>query len=165
MKTAHPLLFGKYATKTLNSALQNMWRTLQSKINARVARGQQVLNNYSGGLQTLDESTSYVLAEVSKYVPRALAKEEDTIADAVSLLSMDNDYITAGSHTSCFKSGIAGRSQAARDNFLSPSKKKKSYYGNTTMALPFLLDEWDDSMGRPRISVQIHVLSGVDSVN
>ena len=41
MKAAHPLLFGKYATRTLNSALQNMRKALQNEISARVTRGQQ----------------------------------------------------------------------------------------------------------------------------
>eukprot|EP00957_Ditylum_brightwellii_P184862 14079501-Ditylum_brightwellii.AAC.1 len=84
-----------------------MWKTLQNKVNARVTCGQQaclttVLNHYSG-LQNLDVSASYVSAEDSNYVPNTFAKEEDTLADIVSLLLMDNDYSTAGNHTSCFK--------------------------------------------------------------
>eukprot|EP00957_Ditylum_brightwellii_P162156 12346162-Ditylum_brightwellii.AAC.1 len=59
--------------------------------------------NFSGGLQNIDAS-SYVSAEDSDYVPGAFVKEEDTLADAVSLLLMDDDYSTAESHTSCFKS-------------------------------------------------------------
>lgn len=37
---------------------------------------------------------------------------------------------------------------------------KQRIHGNTQAGLPFLLDMWRDSAGRPRISVQVHLLSG-----
>eukprot|EP00957_Ditylum_brightwellii_P211547 15366305-Ditylum_brightwellii.AAC.2 len=41
----YPLHFGKYATKTLSSAVQNLQKTMQNKVNARLKLGQQVLQN------------------------------------------------------------------------------------------------------------------------
>eukprot|EP00957_Ditylum_brightwellii_P209328 15361230-Ditylum_brightwellii.AAC.1 len=92
-----------------------MQKALQNEINARVTHS---------GLQNLDVLASYVSAEDSNYAPGVFTEEEDTFADVVSLLSMDNDYSAAGSHISCFKLVIAGRIKTARDNFLSPPKKK-----------------------------------------
>eukprot|EP00957_Ditylum_brightwellii_P133638 10188820-Ditylum_brightwellii.AAC.1 len=47
-----------------------------------------------------------------------------------------------------------------------PTKRnKKKFHGSTSMNLMFVLDEWTDSMGKSRISVQLHVPSGGDSTS
>jgi hypothetical protein len=87
---------------------------------------------------------------------------EEDLSDAVSLLSMQDNFSCADSKVSSFGSVLAGRSQAARDNLMSPSKKK-SYRGTTEMVLPYLLDEWTCSMGKSRISIQVQIPSGNDA--
>ena len=87
---------------------------------------------------------------------------EEDLSDAVSLLSMQDNFSCADSKVSSFGSVLAGRSQAARDNLMSPSKKK-SYCGTTEMVLPYLLDEWTCSMGKSRISIQVQIPSGNDA--
>jgi hypothetical protein len=56
--------------------------------------------------------------------------------------------------------------QVGRDGFKSPTKKEMSgskvQHRNTTVSLPYVVDLWCDSKSQARVSVQVHMLSGVD---
>eukprot|EP00957_Ditylum_brightwellii_P085483 6502017-Ditylum_brightwellii.AAC.1 len=71
----------------------------------------------------------------------------------MSMLSMNDDASYGGQFTS-FQSVLAGKSYATRDNKASSSKGRGVYYGSTTMILLYIVDDWDDSMGRGCISIQ-----------
>eukprot|EP00957_Ditylum_brightwellii_P208034 15355588-Ditylum_brightwellii.AAC.1 len=77
---------------------------------------------------------------------------KDDLSVDVSMLSM-NDNACYGSQFTSFQSVLVGRSCAARDNKASSSKGNGMYYSSTTMMLPFIIDTWDDLMGRGCISI------------
>eukprot|EP00957_Ditylum_brightwellii_P040767 3086006-Ditylum_brightwellii.AAC.1 len=90
-----------------------------------------VLQNYSN-TGDFGAASSYISAEDSTYVPG----DDDDLSDAVSLLSMNNDYSTAASHVSCYSSIVSGQSQASRYNMMYPTKRnKKDFHGSTSMNL------------------------------
>jgi len=103
------------------------------------------------------EMGTYVSAEDSDFYPG-----DDDLSDAVSMLSMNDNASSYGSDLTSFQSVFAGRSCAARDNKASSSKGRGMYYGSSTMMLPYVVNTWDDSMGRGRISAQVHAPSGID---
>eukprot|EP00957_Ditylum_brightwellii_P024655 1863160-Ditylum_brightwellii.AAC.1 len=70
---------------------------MQNKISARVTCGYQVLQNYSN-TGDLGAASSYILAKDSTYLPG----DDNDLLDAVSLLSMNDDYSTAASQASCY---------------------------------------------------------------
>eukprot|EP00957_Ditylum_brightwellii_P143156 10907498-Ditylum_brightwellii.AAC.1 len=88
---------------------------------------------------------TYVSAEDPDFLPG-----KDDLSDAVLMLSM-NDNANYGS-----------RSCAARDNKASSSGGKGMYYGSSTIMIPYIVDTWDDLMGRGSISIQVHAPSGID---
>eukprot|EP00957_Ditylum_brightwellii_P093926 7153034-Ditylum_brightwellii.AAC.1 len=47
----------------------------------------------------------------------------------------------------------------------STKRNKKDFHGSPNMKLMFVLEEWTDSMGKSRISVQLQVPAGSDSAS
>eukprot|EP00957_Ditylum_brightwellii_P040275 3047875-Ditylum_brightwellii.AAC.1 len=76
-----------------------------------------VLQNYSN-YDEIRATSSYTSAEDSTYAPG----DDDDLLDAVSLLSMNNDYSAAASEASCYRSIASGWSWTSRDNMMPPPR-------------------------------------------
>eukprot|EP00957_Ditylum_brightwellii_P114668 8744790-Ditylum_brightwellii.AAC.1 len=94
IKVKYNTQFGKYANKTLNSALQNLCQKDQRGNDTRQACGLYY--------------ALYVLAEDPDYI-----QAEDNLLDDVSMLSVRDDDFSCNTS---FHSGIVGRSVVERDN-------------------------------------------------
>eukprot|EP00957_Ditylum_brightwellii_P210171 15364637-Ditylum_brightwellii.AAC.2 len=93
--------FQKYATRTLNSTLQNLKQQSARELNTRAMCGSKTVAEDV----PLAEAT-YILAKDSNYIP-GLDEAED-LSDAVSMLSINDDKFSYDSHVSAFKS-VAGK--------------------------------------------------------
>eukprot|EP00957_Ditylum_brightwellii_P154486 11756926-Ditylum_brightwellii.AAC.1 len=91
--------FRKYATNTLNSALQNCYRVTTNKTNTKI----------SCSNQNEAEKGACISAEDLNYFPGADKKD---LSDADPLLSMNDNYSQAASYCSI----LAGMTVAKRDN-------------------------------------------------
>eukprot|EP00957_Ditylum_brightwellii_P113261 8636478-Ditylum_brightwellii.AAC.1 len=80
------------------------------------------------------------------YFPSA---DEEDLSDDVLLLSMDDNYSQAASYCSI----LVGRTVAKRDNRASSRGIISNYDECTKIMLPYLLEEWTESMGRGCINI------------
>jgi hypothetical protein len=98
------------------------------------------------------ETGTYISAEDPDYDPT------EELCDEISALGInDNDLMYDTATTAGFKSEF----------FLSKKcgemKKNASIQGTTPFRLPYQLDYWQDSLGCACISLQFHLLSGMDA--
>jgi hypothetical protein len=144
----------------------------------------KVIHTFSNLHPIGEEDGTYISAEDPDYV------DGDDLTEAMSdFIGMkiggggsgggfgfddDDDYtydtVTVGYRSAAYdnkkiKHQQVGRSSGEDLLFKSPTKKGMSggkVHGNTTVSLPYIVDLWRDSKSQARVSVQVHMMSGVD---
>jgi hypothetical protein len=135
----------------------------------------KVIHTFSNLHPIGEEDGTYISAEDPDYV------DGDDLTEAMSdFIGMkiggggggfddDDDYtydtVTVGYRSAAYDNKKM-KHQVGHDGFKSPTKKgmsgSKVQHGNTTVSLPYVVDLWRDSKSQARVSVQVHMLSGVD---
>jgi hypothetical protein len=107
-------------------------------------------------LCSIAEDGTYLSHLDSDYDPDEDCNDE--LSEAVSQLSEFSFDTSMMAYNSMVSSS---RSHGRNTRRSSSSKREQKYSGPIKITLPYLLDKWHDALGRGRISIQVHILSGI----